>query len=226
MKLTAHQTYNKNTIKLIFFYLWEFVPLPSSMPDNAKLFLHKARDAPIAVLLRRTNKKKDWEMIRWDMETDTFTQGQWLMGKTMNGRYCQLSADGKYFAYNYDLYGESKQNPSGNWACHGVVSLVPNFTALYFCPNHMGNWEKIHFSEAGDVVFKDMEKKSEDAPPLIPWTKDMPLVPDSYVDVNSQEWRDPRGRVITTDGGKLLADGIVIYDCTDHVFEARPPMKN
>ena len=222
------------------------------MPDNVKLFLHKARDAPIAVLLRRTNKKKDWEMIRWDMETDTFTEGQWLMGKTMNGRYCQLSADGKYFAYHYDLYGESKQNPSGNWACHGVVSLVPNFTALYFCPNHMGNWEKIHFSEKGEVAFRDMQKKSEDAPPLVVWTKDMPIVPSSYIDVDNEEnaqalnfhpatiahskakgtfpeftpWKDHKGRVITTDGGKLLADGVVIYDCTDHVFEARPPMKN
>ena len=196
------------------------------MSTHVKLFLHKARDAPIAVLLRRTNKKKDWEMILWDMDTDTFTEGQWLMGKTMNGKYACLSADGKYFAYHYDLYGKSAQNPSGVWACHGAVSLVPNFTALYFCPDHYGNWEQIQFSENGDVVFRQMEKKSEDAPSLVCWKKGMALVPPSYVDVNSQEWMDHKGRVITTDGGKLLADGVVIYDCTDHVFEARPPVKN
>jgi hypothetical protein len=217
---------------------------------TVKLFLHKARDAPIAVLLRRCNKQKDWEMIRWNMETDTFTEGQWLMGKHMNGRYCQVSADGKYFAYHYDLYGKSNQNPAGTWACHGAVSLVPNFTALYFCPNHAGNWEKIEFSEAGEVVFKDMEKKSDTAPPLIPWTKGIPLIPSSYIDVNNEDfvekmksyriwnkamesersfpekvdWKDSRGRVITTDGGKLLADGKVIYDCSDHTFVARPPI--
>ncbi len=218
--------------------------------SKVKLFLHKARDAPIAVLLRRTNKQKDWEMIRWDMDTDTFTEGQWLMGKHMNGRYCRLSADGKYFAYHYDLYGKSSQNPVGDWACYGAVSLVPNFTALYFSSDHMGNWECAQFSEAGEVVFRDMEKRSEDAPPLVPWNKVMPLVPASYVDVNNEAyadalkappaniahskakgtfpeftpWKDHRGRVITTEGGKVLADGVVIYDCSHHTFEARAPI--
>lgn len=184
-----------------------------------KLFLYKAQDAPIVVILRRGIKRTTWELIRWNLETDTFQEGQWLLHKHMNGRYCSLSPDGTYFSYHYDTYGKS-----GEWTCHSVVSLVPNFTALYFCVEHHGNWEEIQFAEDGCIVFDSsrLEKKSDIDIPVVKWKKGLAIAPSGYI--KGAEWTDPKGRIITTEEGKLFANGLVLYDTTDHTFVAREPI--
>lgn len=186
--------------------------------SKPKLFLYKARDAPIIVILRRGIKKTSWELIRWNLVDDSFLEGQWLIGKYMNGKYCQLSPDGKYFSYHYDIYKHH------SWVCHSVLSLVPNFTALYFCPEHTGNWDEIEFAENGSIVFSPsrLEKKGNIDLPIVDFSKDIAIVPSAYI--KEKKWTDSKGRVITTEEGKLLADGIVLYDTTDHCFIAREPI--
>lgn len=39
-----------------------------------------------------------------------------------------------------------------------------------------------------------------------------------------QNWTDTKGRRISTDDGKLVVDGEVLYDTTEHVFSPRPPL--
>jgi len=189
---------------------------------SPKLFLHKARDASVVAILRRS-EKTNWELIKWDISADTFTEGQWLLGKTMNGRYPKLSPDGKLFSYHYDIYHK------GDWRCEGAVSLLPNFTALYFCGDHCGNWEEIGFGEDGALVFEPtrLVKKGSVDLPIRKYDKNLTLVPPSYIDFEALEgnvWVDPRGRKISTKDGILYADGEVLYDTTAHEFESRKPI--
>ena len=176
-----------------------------------KLFLYKAAKANIVAILRRGENRETWELIRWDLDTDTFTEGQWLLKKHMNGRYAAISPCGRYFGYHYDVYGYVKGVQE--WTCHGVVSALPNFTALYFNGNHRGNWEMVSFTEDSEITGPPMLKKGDVEIPQVGYTKES--APSGYT---PEGWTDPKGRLITTEAGKLLADGVLLYDTTNHVF--------
>lgn len=181
-----------------------------------KLFLYKAAEANTAVILRRGDKRDSWEIIRWDLDTDTFTEGQWLMKKQMNGKYAAISPCGRFFAYHYEISGFVKGVQ--DYQCHSVVSSVPNFTALYFDDKTLGNWGILGFTEKGEIVSSgQMVKKGSVELPFA--ERGSSLAPSGYV--SSAEWTDPRGRVITLDEGKLFADGTLLYDTTDHMFVPR-----
>jgi hypothetical protein len=92
-----------------------------------KLFMYKAKDANIVAILRRGKYRKEWQMIRWDIDNDTFQEGQWLMNKMIQPRYCSISPDGKYFFYHYW--------DRGQYSTDAVFSKIPNFTAEYY-----GEW--------------------------------------------------------------------------------------
>ena len=190
-------------------------PNQSKMP--AKLFLYKAAKANVVAILRReSSSKENWELIRWDLDTDTFTEGQWLMKKQMNGKYAAISPCGRFFAYHYNIYHK------GDWACHGVVSSLPNFTALYYNEKHMGNWEMVRFTEDSEIRGPPMVKKGNMELAQVSSTKEK--APSGYINMDTEPfWTDPKGRIITTENGKLLADGVVLYDTTDHVFSAKTP---
>jgi hypothetical protein len=180
-----------------------------------KLFLYKATKAnTVAILRRGSSSEQNWELIRWDLDTDTFTEGQWLLKKQMNGKYAAISPCGRFFAYHYTIYGAE------NSACHGVVSALPNFTALYFNENHTGNWEAVRFTENSEISGPPMVKKGDVEVGQVGYTKDS--APSGYIEGSS--WTDTKGRVITTNEGKLLADGVVLYDTTDHAFVPRNPI--
>ena len=185
-----------------------------------KLFLYKAAEANTVVLLRRGEKKDSWEMIRWDLETDTFTEGQWLLKKTINPAYCAISPCGRFFAYHYDIYGFVKGEQ--NYQSHNVVSAVPTFTALYFDGAALGHWDQLGFTESGELISsRPMVKKGDVELPFAPAAAS--LAHSGYIGSLS-EWTDPKGREITTQEGKLLADGAILYDTTDHVFTPKAPV--
>jgi hypothetical protein len=89
--------------------------------------MYKAKDANIVAILRRGKNRKEWQMIRWNIENDTFQEGQWLMNKMIAPRYCSISPDGKYFFYHYW--------DKGQYSTDAVFSKIPNFTAEYY-----GEW--------------------------------------------------------------------------------------
>lgn len=183
----------------------------------AKLYLYKAAKANTVAILRRGSDRNTWELIRWDLETDTFTEGQWLLKKTINPAYCAISPCGKFFAYHYDVYGYVKGIQ--NHQSHNVVSAVPNFTALYFDGDALGHWDRLGFTDNGEVICsRAMAKKGDVELPFAP--SSAPLAPSGYLGSYS-EWVDPRGRVISTQDGKLFADSTLLYDTTNHGFEPK-----
>jgi hypothetical protein len=93
----------------------------------ARLFVLLARSAPVGVILRRG--PSDWvQMIQWHTKTDVFKQGQWFHGRIFEHR-CDLSADGKFFAYCAYKPGNRLKNPDygDSWT---AVSKPPHFTAV------------------------------------------------------------------------------------------------
>lgn len=72
---------------------------PSSYQDGqtARLYAFIARDASKAVVLRR-GPTRQVLMLTWDMNTDTFEEGQWLKGRVYERR-CDLSPCGAHFVY-------------------------------------------------------------------------------------------------------------------------------
>lgn len=173
-----------------------------------KLFLYKASDANVAVILRRGERRSLWEMIRWDIETDTFTRGQWLtVAQQMNGAYCAISRDGRHFAYWYSEF----ERP---YTTHAIISEVPYFTALLYTKDHCSNWDTIAFDSEGNPMHSRagrLVKRNPTKLKAAPWERGV----DSGF---REEFVDFSNRHITTDKGRLLANGQLLYDTTDHVF--------
>ena len=78
----------------------KFKPRPEPVP--ARLHVILAREAPKAVIFRRGPSNRVCT-LGWDLETDTFTMGQWLKGRIYEYR-SDLSPDGErmiYFATDF-----------------------------------------------------------------------------------------------------------------------------
>lgn len=183
-----------------------------------KLFLYKARDAQTMVILRRGERKSLWEMIRWDLDTDTFTRGQWLTHiPQMNGAYCAISPDGRHFAYWYTEFDTP-------FTTHAIISEVPYFTAVLYTNKHNSNWDTLAFSRSGQPMHSadcHLVKKNPTSLKRVAWESG---VDSGYV--RGGTFVDTRGRSITADKGRVLVDGHVLYDTTDHVFQGIPYKKH
>lgn len=182
-----------------------------------KIFMYKAADAPIVAILLRGVKRTHWKLIRWDLDTDTFIEGQWLMNKSMNGAYASISPSGEYFSYSYSIYPKTV---GSEYECHCAVSKLPNFTALYFNKNHYLGY-RLGFTADNKIVYISdytMEKKGAIDIPIV--TGDS--VASGYID--TPVWKDSNGRIIHTDGAKLYVNNNILYDATEHIFSAKKPM--
>ena len=184
-----------------------------------KLFLFKARDAPIVVILRRVKQHSRtlWQLIRWNTDTDTFQPGQWLKcAQQMRAGYCSLSPDGKHFAYSYSILGGIRAYES-----NGIVSVVPYFTATMFAEEFGGAWNCITFHTNGQpmcTLQTPITYKRPSALKQVEWDKSSQYT--GYIESGS--CTDSQGRIITVDEGRVLADGAILYDTTDHVFQEVP----
>ena len=200
---------------------------------HPKLYLYKGRDANTVTILRRGTKRTDWQLILWDLKTDTFTPGQWLKNAVICGKQCEISPDGKFFAYKYSTY-------KPQFADFGVVSRVPYFTALYF--NQEFSRNHTYFAEDGSVVLSGTSwiKRRDDpelrVTPYIPkyeaihiprqlpsyqCINPMTYLPSGFIDTDvrsSSGWTDEKGRKITTADALLFADGGLLYDSTANTF--------
>ena len=181
---------------------------------NPKLFLYKARDVPIVAILRRGSVKTDWQLIRWNTETDEFTEGQWLTKAVMNGAYCSISPDGRYFAYQYASLREENR-----WKSCAVVSEIPYFSATLITENHVGMWDAIAFRKCGLL----MHTRAEKGFIMKRWNNigisrvyDTSLI---YTGLCKSTFTDMRGRSISVVDETICADGQIIYDTSGHVFQ-------
>ncbi len=98
------------------------------MPTEPSTRLHGfvASAARVAVLLRRGPSKRV-RLIRWDLTTDTFEPGQWLVGRVHEDR-CGLSPDGRLFVY----FAGKQGTALGTFT---AISRPPFFTALALWPD-------------------------------------------------------------------------------------------
>ncbi len=183
---------------------------------SPKLFLYKARDAPVVAILRRGTVKSEWELIRWNTETDEFTAGQWLTKVQMNGAYAAISPDGRYFAYHYRSLREEEGN-----ACYAVVSEIPYFSASLITDNHAGVWDGIAFTESGAVMHTQARKgftmKRACSLPISPVYDTTQMYKGAC---EGGSFTDVRGRVATVVGGAIYVDGSLLYDTADHMFKS------
>lgn len=195
---------------------------------NNKIFMYKARDADVVAILRRGPRRQDWHLMKWtfdlesaDLSTLRVSRGQWLMGKWMNPTHLCISPDGKFFGYNYSIYGK------GGYECYGVVSRLPEFTAVAVGDDWPGAWDLVRFNADGSLSERMYDHQSWRLKGVAEDLKIEPragkLAPTGFIHP-SDSWVDPLGRRITVDGYQILADGVCILDTTDYVFEEVAPM--
>jgi hypothetical protein len=90
----------------------------------ARLHVILAREAPLAVVLRRGPAKQVCTVL-WNRRTDEFALGQWLKGRIYEDK-CDLSPDGRYFIYfAYDGRPHREHGPA--WT---AISRAPWLKAI------------------------------------------------------------------------------------------------
>ena len=64
---------------------------------HCRLYVIPAREAPVALILRR-GPTKWYHIMRWHMDSDAFEHGAWFRGRIYENR-CDISPDGKLMIY-------------------------------------------------------------------------------------------------------------------------------
>ena len=90
-----------------------------------RLYVIVAREAPVAVVFRR-GPSKQVELLRWDLETDAVSPGQWLKGRIYERR-CDLSPSGELLVY----FASKQETKLRTWT---AISRPPFLTALAMWP--------------------------------------------------------------------------------------------
>jgi len=114
-----------------------------------RIFGIPARDAPVVAVLRRG--PSDWfHLSRWDVATLRYEPGAWLRG-TVYAQRCDLSPDGRWFAY-FALKAGADWAPGPTYV---AVSRLPWLTALAAWGTG-GTWTRgVHFVDAPDATRLD-----------------------------------------------------------------------
>jgi hypothetical protein len=91
---------------------------------TARLYVILAREAPLAVVIRRGPAKQVCTVL-WNRRTDEFTLGQWLKGRIYEDR-CDLSPDGRYLIY-FAFDGRPHREHGPSWT---AISRTPWLKAI------------------------------------------------------------------------------------------------
>ena len=97
---------------------------PAKATATARLHVVLAREAPLAVVIRRGPAKQVCTVL-WNRRTDEFTLGQWLRGRIYEDR-CDLSPDGRYLIY-FAFDGRPHRQHGPSWT---AVSRAPWLKAI------------------------------------------------------------------------------------------------
>ena len=93
--------------------------------SSARLWVLLARDAAVAAIFRR-GPSRQVQLIKWNLEDDTFEDGQWFKGRIYERR-CDLSPSGTLLIY----FAATHKEPLFSWT---AISKLPWFTALALWP--------------------------------------------------------------------------------------------
>lgn len=106
--------------------------MSDSHPHPCRIFGVPASDAPVIVLVRRGPTK--WvQLVRWETDADTFTDGQWMKARIYERR-CSLSPDGQLFVYFAAKITQRTVHDDKYTYAWTAVSRPPYFTALALWP--------------------------------------------------------------------------------------------
>ena len=116
-----------------------------------RLHLFFATENDRAVILRQ-GPARQFRMILWHRDSDTFEDGQWIKTKVYVER-CDLSPDGRHFIY-FALDGRWSASTRGSFT---ALSRPPYWTALALFPEG-DTWggggvflDKVHYWASGDA---------------------------------------------------------------------------
>jgi len=179
-----------------------------------KLFVFRASDAPIALIVRRSNKGKDWQLIRWDVENDVFTEGQWLLNKKLWIDGCSLSSNGEFFYWIYNTYGQEIET-------HAGISCVPYFTAIMYGNKGMGRWDRCRFDRNTKKPINNQGLEFTNVTQIRIECIDTGT-PDSTGLIKDDSWMDGKGRKITIQEYKIFGNDELIYDATENQYKNIP----
>lgn len=107
--------------------------------SSTRLWVILARKAPVAVIFRR-GPSRQVQLIKWNLNDDTFEPGQWFEGRVYERR-CDLSPAGTLLIY----FAATYKKPLRSWT---AVSKPPWFTALALWPKGDGWNGGGHFVDA------------------------------------------------------------------------------
>ena len=181
------------------------------MPSQSqKLFVFVAENAPIAVVIRKekSGSAECYEVIKWDMTTNEFVEGQWLMNKQLYIKGCAISPDGQLFGWVYNQYWVNAKAYAG-------VSRIPYFTADLFGTS-AGRWFGVEFDEDSNPLASEFnfEQRTECHIPL----SEKPARPSG---LQPETFTTKDGSTIVLDQYKIICDGVEIYDATENKFANR-----
>jgi hypothetical protein len=186
-------------------------------PAPARLSVLLAREAPMGVILRRG--PSDWvQMIHWHTKTDVFRQGEWFHGRIFEHR-CDLSADGKFFAYCAYKPGNGLKNPDygDSWT---AVSRPPHFTAVALWP--LGNQDGGggYFMKDGRMWLNHLDN-NRDLHPAYRLPKGLAVKAiETYEDESDYMFDDIHGSVMLRDGWEYISSPAYISSLAEGVVPA------
>lgn len=160
-----------------------------------------ARDAPVAVILRR-GPSKWFHISLWDTGRDAFQCGQWFHGRIYPER-CDLSPDGKLFIYFAGKF-RARDDAAGYGYTWIAVSRPPYLTALALWP--------VGDTWGGDCVF--LNNHSVLISTLRPHHPDHPPGPLSVTKFHTLTQNDPRHNAIPSCPSSSPGNRITSGECT------------
>jgi hypothetical protein len=195
-----------------------------------RLFVLLAREAPVAVILRR-GPSTWYHVIRWRTNTDRFEHGAWFRGRIYEER-CDLSPDGELLLC-FALQGRRWQSSyKGSWT---AVSRAPWLHALALWPQgdtwggggrFLTNRKLVIWSSllAAGQAHPDHPGHGLEVVLGAPTPEDRPTMERAK---GGWSGRDQGGRPIHTSGGKLFRERfrnlVEIADFNDLSPDPQPP---
>lgn len=187
-----------------------------------KIYIFASEVNIALIIVKKGNKCSNYQLIKWDMATNTFTEGQWLCNKKLAISCCALSPDGKYFGWVYNCYWKDSST-------HAGISMVPNFTANMYSNKCCGTWDTMEFDTSNNPLhLKKYEFVKTDTTYSLPSLieGDSTCVADCGLKICKKEdsFMNYLGNMITVDDYKVLVNGVVVYDAKNNVFVSKKPI--
>ncbi len=166
-----------------------------------RLFVIPAKDAPLAVVIRRGPAA--WTRLTlWETRGDTFTPGAWFRGRIYEEK-CDLSPDGKLFVYAAHQGRRVTTSFTDSWT---AVSRPPWLHALALWPMGTTYGGGGRFTGPRSLLLRGVSAAHPKHPPLGLEVKNGPAeVHASTNEVADAEWsgRDCDGRLVFTRAGRV-----------------------